>query len=209
MILRGQTRYRSWLPTLALTWLLTARSATVISAASHPPSFLYSCAANSTSFPIGISLQQLSFDANRILSGTIRKVATLDTDSNPSNTAFCSPITHFFNAGTGDDYLFLSMPPVSAANVLRVDITNNIPGFTGGLSLMATAAGGASGIIVDGSDPGNQASSIYFTSLSRSVAGCTISAGTPAGDVANPTNTGIGNVDNAICAYKLTQNGLQ
>ncbi len=171
-------------------------------------SFLYICGANSSSTNEGISLQQLSFDANRILSG-ITKTSVLNSDNLPGNTFFCSPITHFFNANTGTDYLFLSMPPVSLFNVLSFDITNNTPGFLVSPSAMTTVAGGTSGIIVDGADPADQASSIYFTSLGNSAGACTISAGTPAGNVANPTNTGIGSVANALCAYKLTQSGLQ
>jgi len=172
-------------------------------------SFLYTCGANSASVPAGISLQQISFNANRILSG-ITKVATLSNSSNPSSrTFFCSPITHFFNANTATDYLFLSVSQLSTSNVFSFDITSNLPGLTGGPFVTATAAGGTTGIIVDGSDPANQASSIYFTSLSNGAGACTISAGTPAGNVANPINTGIGSADNAICAYKLTQSGLQ
>ena len=172
-------------------------------------SFLYTCASNSTSIPTGVSLQQVSFDANRIMSG-IAKVAILSTSSNPSSsTFFCSPITHFFNANTATDYLFLSVPPLSASNIVSLDITNNIPGGGVSFGAFATVAGGSTGIIVDGADPANQASSIYFTSLSNAAGACTISTGTPAANVANPTNTGIGNVANALCAYKLTQSGLQ
>jgi hypothetical protein len=173
-------------------------------------SFLYTCGSNSTGSPIGISLQQVGFNGNRIMSGFISKVATLSSSSSPSSsTFFCSPITHFFNAGTATDYLFLSLPPTNVENVVSLDITSNIPGGGVSFSAFATANGGTAGIIVDGADPANQASSIYFTSLKSGAGACTISAGTPAGNVANPTNSGIGNVATALCAYKLTQNGLQ
>ncbi len=172
-------------------------------------SFLYTCGSNSTGIPIGISLQQLSFNASRILSG-ITKVATLSSSASPSSsTFFCSPITHFFNAGTATDYLFLSVPPTDAENVVSLDITSNIPGGGVSFSAFATVAGGTAGIIVDGADPANQASSIYFTSLRSGVGACTTSVLPLVGTVANPSNTGIGNVATAVCAYKLTQNGLQ
>jgi hypothetical protein len=179
-----------------------AFSRSYFSGFSPTTSFLYVCAPDSTSIPIGISLQQLRFDANRILSG-IAKVATLNSSVNPSNTFFCSPITHFFNANTATDYLFLSMPPVSTSNVLSLDITSNIPGFTLGPAVTATVAGGTGGIIVDGADPSNQASSIYFNSLNAGANACSTSSS------ANPANTGIGAAATAVCAYKLTQSGLQ
>ena len=172
-------------------------------------SFLYVCGPNAAMSPVGVALQQISFDANRILSGAIANVATLSSGLEPNTLPYCSSITHFFNAGTGKDYLFLSVPVLPASNVLTFDITNNTAGGALSPSATATAAGGTSGIIVDGSDPANQASSIYFTSLSGRVGACTISAGTPLGNIAIPTNTGIGNDSSAICAYKLTQNGLQ
>jgi hypothetical protein len=172
-------------------------------------SFLYVCGPNAATNPVGIALQQLSFDANRILSGAITKVAILSSDLNPNNTEYCSPLTHFYNANTATDYLFLSVPPLFAANVLSFDITSNTAGGALSPSATATADGGTSGIIVDGIDPANQASSLYFTSLSRLPGACSISAGIPAGNVATPANTGIGNVANAICAFKLTQNGLE
>ncbi len=171
-------------------------------------SFLYVCGPNAATIPTGIALQQLSFNANRILSG-IANVATLSGNQDPTTLPYCSPITHFFNANTATDYLFMSVPRLLVSNVLSFNITRNTPGGPLSPSATATAAGGTSGIIVDGSDPASQASSIYFTSLSRSGGACTVSARTPGADVASPTNTGIGNEANAICAYKLTQNGLR
>ncbi len=172
-------------------------------------SFLYTCGSNSTGSPIGISLQQVSFNANRIMSG-IAKVATLSSSSNPSSsTFFCSPITHFFNAGTATDYLFLSMPPVSASNVVSLDITSNIRRRRGELWRVRNRGRRHRRNHCGWRRPANQASSIYFTSLSSGAGACTISAGTPAGNIANPGNTGIGNVATALCAYKLTQSGLQ
>jgi hypothetical protein len=186
-----------------------AFSRSYFSGFSPATSFLYVCGPNAATSPAGIALQQLSFNASRMLSGAITKVAILSSDLNPNNTAYCSPITHFFNANTATDYLFLSVPPLSASNVMSFNITSNTAGGALSPSATATAAGGTSGIIVDGIDPANQASSIYFTSLSRTPNTCTISAGTPAGNVATPANTGIGNVASALCASKLTQNGLQ
>jgi hypothetical protein len=170
-------------------------------------SFLYVCGPNSTSRNEGIALQQLSFDANRMLSGTISVVATLDNTLNLNRRDYCSPITHFYNAGTATDYLFLSAPPLD--EVLSFDITNNTAG--GALSPVATAMifGGTGGIIVDGADPASQASSIYFTSRSQGTNICTISSGTPAGNIAKPANPAIGNQATGLCAYKLTQSALQ
>ena len=174
---------------------------------------LLSCGPNAVTTtatnPVGIALQQLSFNANRILSGAITNVATLSSSLNPNNTAYCSPMTHFFNANTATDYLFFSVPALITSNVLSFNITSNTSGGALSPSATATTAGGTSGVIVDGSDPASQASSIYFTALSRSGGACTVSAGTPGADVANPTNTGIGKEANAICAYKMTQSGLR
>jgi hypothetical protein len=63
-------------------------------------------------------------------------------------------------------------------------------------------AEGTSGIIVDGQDPINNGSSLYFTSQTGTGASCTTSS------TAFPTNNAIGSVAAADCAYKLTQSGL-
>jgi hypothetical protein len=172
-------------------------------------SFLYACGPNSAGKPTGIALLQLSFNDSRILSGAAANVATLDSTLNVNNAAACSPMTHYFNTNTATDYLFFSIPPLATNNVLAFDITNNTAGGALSPASTATVAGGASGMIVDGADPSDQASSLYFTSLSAGADGCSISTGSPAGNVANPSNNGIGSVATAVCAYKLTQAGLQ
>ncbi len=179
-----------------------AFSRSYFSGFSAATSFLYVCGPNSTTAPVGISLQQLSFNANRILSG-IAKVATLSSSSNPNNTFFCSPMTEFFSANTATDHLFFSVPPLTTSNVLRFNITSNTAGGALTPSAAATASGGTGGIIVDGADPASQASSVYFTSLSAGTGACSTSS------TANPANTGIGSVATALCAYKATEAALQ
>ncbi len=47
---------------------------------SPPTSFLYICGSNSTGAADGISLQQVIFGANRMLSGVVAKVAVMSND---------------------------------------------------------------------------------------------------------------------------------
>ncbi len=186
-----------------------AFSHTYFSGFSPATSFLYTCGPNAATGSTGIALQQLSFNASRILSGHAAIVATLNNTLTLNSVAYCSPMTHYFNANTATDLLFFSAPSLTTSNVLRFNITSNTAGGALSPSVTATVAGGTSGIIVDGADPANQASSLYFKSLAAGTNACSISAGTATGNVANPTNTGIGSVATALCAYKLTQSGLQ
>lgn len=165
-------------------------------------SFLYACGTRASSgSKQGVALDQFQFNASRILSSTVTNVNTISSSSTvPSGTALCSPVTEFLNVST--DRLFLSVPSLATSNFLSFDITSN----TAGGALTSTAAatapdGGTGGIIVDGADTSAQASSIYFTSLGGTGT-CTTSS------TANPANTGIGSVTPAVCAYKLTQSGL-
>lgn len=186
-----------------------AFSRSYFSGFSSSTSFLYTCGPNAGSNPTGIALQQVRFNPSRIMSA-IANVATFSNTLNPNNMTYCSPITHFFNSNTSTDYLFLSVPPITTgANVFSFNITNNTAGGALTPSASATVSGGTYGIVVDGGDPSNQASSIYFSSKNQATNACSISSGSPAGNVANPTNTAIGSQANADCAYKLTQSGLQ
>lgn len=106
------------------------------------------------------------------------------------STTRCSPITEFYNSGTGKDWLFLGVqagcPSTGgSACILSLDVTS---GFPSAVSAAQTEVGGTSGIVVDNVSLLPQASSIYFTTL-------------------NATTCGDGNSGGG-CAVKLTQGGL-
>jgi hypothetical protein len=174
-------------------------------------SFLYACGAAGTGTGFnGATLQQFQFSSTHtgILSTTVTTVNPLlaNGSGSQSGNLLCSPLTEFYNTnGTPTDYLFLNVPGASSPHIVSFNITNNTAGgpltSTTGTT---TLVNGTSGIIVDGQDPLANASSLYFTS--RGPGTCTTS-GTN-GTQANPANTGIGSVASAVCAYKLTQNGL-
>jgi hypothetical protein len=183
-------------------------------------SFLYACGAygTGTTGTVGVSLQQFTFNAGPILSGTVNKVAEVDDTTTGSqistvgSAGLCSPMTEFYNTQTNTDYLFFSNPAATTPNVWAFNITNNSTNSAGtppyGIpapTTSGTVSDGTSGIVVDGADPTTNASSLYFTSRTGTGGSCTTNGGT---NPASPTNTGIGTVTAANCAYKLTQSGL-
>lgn len=94
----------------------------------------------------------------------------------------CSPVTEFYNGST--DYVFMSVTndAVSGTPINCGGTTGCVMAFTmtGGTvsattSAHALEAGGASGIIVDGSSTATGASQVYFTPLSGQT--CTTSGG--------------------------------
>jgi hypothetical protein len=172
-------------------------------------SFLYACGAGQATSPYaGVTLQQFSFNGSGILSSSAT-VDTITADTaytypTPGPYFMCSPATEFYNTnGTPVDYLFLSVPV--ANEIVSFNITSETKGTA--ITPAATFPSvpfGASGIIVDGADPTSNASSLYFSSQTEGT--CTTNGG--AGSAASPANTGIGSGSPAICAYKLTQSGL-
>jgi len=80
-----------------------------------------------------------------------------------------SPVTEFYNATQGVDYLFVGVTDDCVATmlggmngcVLSLDITNGFPTITNTTTALP-ATGGTTGIVVDNDSAANQASSIYF-----------------------------------------------
>jgi hypothetical protein len=86
-----------------------------------------------------------------------------------TGTADSSPVTEFYNATLGTDYLFVGVTDHCVATigggnagcVMSLNITSGFP--TVNVSSTALAApGGTSGIIVDNESSLNEASSIYY-----------------------------------------------
>ena len=110
-----------------------------------------------------------------------------------NNPSVMSPLTEFFNASVGVDYLFVGVN-ANPTELYTFALPNPLEI---GLGVAPTAlatntadiAGGTSGIIVDNDSTDAQASSIYFGTLATSTTIC----GTPA----------------AYCAVKLTQAELE
>ena len=211
------TNTASLLTTSAPAFYITdgAFSRSYFNGFSTSTSFLYACGANNTGTTgtIGVSLQQFTFNAGPILSGTVNKVATIDTTTtvaqfDATGVGLCSPLTEFYNTnGTPTDYLFLSDPALTSSNLVSFNITNNTAGGALTPTVSSTyVPGGASGLVVDGADTTTNASSLYFTSQTATGATCTTGG---ASGTASPQNDAIGTVAAAICAYKLTQSGLQ
>jgi hypothetical protein len=104
-----------------------------------------------------------------------------------------SPLTEFYNASVGVDYLFVGVN-VNPTELYAIALPSPLE-IAQGLAPATLAtnttdvAGGTSGIIVDNDSTDGQASSIYFGTLATSTTIC----GTTA----------------AYCAVKLTQAGLQ
>lgn len=104
-----------------------------------------------------------------------------------------SPLTEFYNASVGVDYLFVGVN-VNPTELYAIALPSPLEIAQGvAPATLATnttdVAGGTSGIIVDNDSTDGQASSIYFGTLATSTTIC----GTTA----------------AYCAVKLTQAGLQ
>jgi hypothetical protein len=109
-----------------------------------------------------------------------------------NNASVMSPLTEFYNASVGVDYLFVGVN-ANPTELYTIALPNPLEIAQGvAPATLATntadVAGGTSGIIVDNDSTGGQASSIYFGTLATSTTIC----GTTA----------------AYCAVKLTQAGL-
>jgi len=173
-------------------------------------SFLYACgtnALNTGSNAVGVTLQQFGFSSGVLQ--TPKNVDTINSTLTASGIGAngeeqpCSPLTEFYNTNTSTDRLFLSVPGLSSGNILGYNITTETSGGALTPAATGTAVDGTSGIVVDGSDPTSNASSLYFTSQDSGT--CTTGG---ASGTSSELNNGIGTVSPAICAYKLTQSGL-
>jgi hypothetical protein len=111
------------------------------------------------------TLYAVGFGAGGVLNPGSVSSAALAT-----GMADSSPVTEFYNAQLGKDYLFVSVTNNCVATtaggtagcVMSFDITAGFPTINAG-STALPAAGGTSGIIVDNDSTGlSQASSIYF-----------------------------------------------
>jgi len=110
-----------------------------------------------------------------------------------NNPSVMSPLTEFFNASVGVDYLFVGVN-ANPTELYTFALPNPLEIAQGAApTALATnttdVAGGTSGIIVDNDSTDSQASSIYFGTLATSTTIC----GTTA----------------AYCAVKLTQSALE
>ena len=145
--------------------------------------FFYVCGTNTggSTSPV---LYRVGFDGTRTLLSTVDSASVILSGNNGEQ---CSPLTELNN---GVDRIFLGL--LTTAQVEFFDVSTNSTPTLGGAGGVAPVpeAGGTSGIIIDNVSTANQASSIYFSTLSAS-ADCRV-----------------GGV-NQRCAVKLTQAGLQ
>ncbi len=151
--------------------------------------FLYVCgytAASSVANPV---LYRLGFAASGKMN-TLKDTSSI-TLANSGTSAPCSPMTELRTA-SGKDQLFVSVQNGCLASgggtggcIMSFDITT---GFPSASSAARPEPGGTSGIIVDNISAAAQASNIYFTTLSDTTCGDSVSGGG--------------------CAVKLTQTGL-
>jgi hypothetical protein len=110
------------------------------------------------------TLYSIGFDGSGVLNSTANATAALAT-----GTADSSPVTEFYNATLGKDYLFVGVTNNCVATVeggtagcvMSLDITNGFPTVNSTTTALA-AAGGTSGIVVDNDSSATQASSIYY-----------------------------------------------
>jgi hypothetical protein len=102
-------------------------------------------------------------------SGVMNSSANPITAALATGTADSSPVTEFYNATLGKDYLFVGVTNNCVASagggnagcVLSLDITSGFPTVGVGSTALA-APGGTTGIIVDNDSGLNEASSIYY-----------------------------------------------
>jgi len=101
--------------------------------------------------------------------GVMNSAANATTAALATDTADSSPVTEFYNANLGTDYLFVGVTDNCVATVsggiggcvMSLDITNGFPTVDANTVALA-AAGGTSGIIVDNDSTATQASNIYY-----------------------------------------------
>ena len=124
---------------------------------------------------------------------SVLQAAPLGKPQLGNNASVMSPLTEFYNASAGVDYLFVGVN-ANPTELYTFALPNPLEIAQGDTpTALATntadVAGGTSGIIVDNDSTDAQASSIYFGTLATSTTIC----GTPA----------------AYCAVKLTQSALE
>jgi len=102
-------------------------------------------------------------------SGVMNSTADPTTAALATGIADSSPVTEFYNASLGKDYIFVGVTDNCVATtgggtggcVMSLDITNGFPTVNAGSTALA-AAGGTSGIIVDNNSSLTEASNIYY-----------------------------------------------
>jgi hypothetical protein len=110
------------------------------------------------------TLYSVSFNGSGVMNSTTAGSTALAT-----STADSSPVTEFYNATQGKDYLFVGVTNHCiaitggglAGCVMSLNITGGFPTVNAGSTALA-AAGGTSGIIVDNNSSLSEAASIYY-----------------------------------------------
>jgi hypothetical protein len=101
--------------------------------------------------------------------GVMNSTADPTTAALATGIADSSPVTEFYNASLGKDYIFVGVTDNCVATtgggtagcVMSLDITDGFPTVNAGSTALA-AAGGTSGIIVDNNSSLTEASNIYY-----------------------------------------------
>jgi hypothetical protein len=125
--------------------------------------FLYIAGTGSGSIP---TLYRVGFVAGGVLNSS----ADVTTAALSSGTADSSPVTEFYNATLGKDYLFVGVTDNCVATteggtggcVMSLDLTSGSFPLVNASTTALAAAGGTSGIIVDNDNSATEASSIYY-----------------------------------------------
>ena len=110
------------------------------------------------------TLYSVGFGAGGVMNSTVTAFAPLATGNADS-----SPLTEFYNATLGKDYLFAGVTNNCVAVlgggtggcVMSLDITSGFPLLTAAATALP-AAGGTTGIVVDNESGLGQASSVYY-----------------------------------------------
>jgi len=110
------------------------------------------------------TLYGIGFNGSGVLNASATSTAALAT-----GTADSSPVTEFYNATLGKDFIFVGVTDNCIATigggtagcVMSLDITGGFPSVNAGSTALA-AAGGTSGIILDNDSSLTEASSIYY-----------------------------------------------
>jgi len=139
-----------------------------------------------------------------VMNGTMSNTPDTTTWQASNGSARCSPVSEFYNANSGVDYIFFSVEEAGApgltcagdgclyaATVTGGTLTDPGSAGTGALS----ASGGTSGIIIDNDSGSTGAASTYFTWLANGTTGTTYTCNGVSGN-------------GAVCAVKATQSGL-
>jgi hypothetical protein len=110
------------------------------------------------------TLYSVGFNGSGVMNSSANTSAALAT-----GIADSSPVSEFYNAAQGQDFLFVGVTNNCVATtfggtagcVMSLDITLGFPSVSAGTTALA-AAGGSSGIIVDNDSSLTQASNIYY-----------------------------------------------